>query len=678
MAPQTRANIDPSGLKLLPTPRFLNMLSGTYRPVKPVISLSAAGAPLKAIILREWASEFSVTPEIKVTPENTFSFCVGKGNVPDPDMGDHPELYTLTIESQGISAHANRYNGLVHAWQTLKQIMRHNASEVPCLRIRDWPDLPWRIYHLDLKGTRRKIENLHALLPQIAELKVNALLVEYEDYVKLDRHPSLAVSSALTKQQVREWVTAASDYGISIVPLVQTLGHWQYVLRNPAYSELQEKPGEPSEGCSSNPKTWELAKDFLEEIMELHPRAPFIHVGLDETFHIGTCPRCVEKLAGRSRVMLYVEWVNRICRLVREKGFTPIVWGDVIGNELDHGIAPLLDQNAVYVDWGYTETGPTSPWMRAFKGRRISRSWLERPNGEISGQPNVGINPGVAFFEDLPPADRERLKPLLDNPDFPRKFNCGISLALFEEAQLRRGAISGIRVSYHGNLAPRFMTGQLNTLFWARQCKKHKAEMLLASSWSRGHSLAGMNAHPELDWYGIATLGEAGWSPLDMSGLRDFDMRFGFQFFGLPDGRIGDLYYMSERSSTRVDHGMDNYTAIILDECNKMLAVAKRNRDRLELFKTVTTVQSLRYRAQFALLEIEYFYALWARVPADFKARMLRDSVAVSEEMMRVKKEISAFYGKTIVAEDAIELAETQLSYFHDSLQLMRKKMFKK
>ena len=38
------------------------------------------------------------------------------------DVASHPEAYALEITPHGIQADANSYAGLVHAWQTLKQI----------------------------------------------------------------------------------------------------------------------------------------------------------------------------------------------------------------------------------------------------------------------------------------------------------------------------------------------------------------------------------------------------------------------------------------------------------------------------------------------------------------------------------------------------------------------------
>ncbi len=664
------------GLRLLPPPRSIQAGTGGYEIESPRVRIGGAAANLPAILAGEWAAEFGAAPRVETGSGSGFYFEIGNPESAPFEPSGHPEYYTLTVTERGVAARAESAGGLLYAWQTLKQILRSNSRRIPALRIRDWPDLRWRVYHLDLKGTRRTLANLNAILPDLAEARVNAVLAEYEDYVRLERHPELAVPEALTPGQVRAWIERARDYHVTVIPLVQTLGHLQYVLRQPRYAHLQEKPGDPAEACAHHPETWPLIRDFLDEMMDLHAGLPLFHVGLDETFHIGTCPRCQAALGGKSRLSIYVDWANRCCRQVRERGFTPIVWGDIVSSHFDDPAMAAMDRSAYYIDWGYQQTGPLYPSLLALNRNAISREWLQRPNGEITTQPRLGFGPGRRFFEDMPDADRQRLLPFIDNPEFPRQFRADVSLAMLAKAGVKSGSVSGIRVSFHGPIAPRFITGQLNTIAAATACKTYGAEILIGSSWSRGHSLAGMNAHPELDWYGIATLGAAGWSRLELDGLRDFDRRFAWQFFGLADGTLGDLFYQFERCSTRVDHSMENYLPHLLAELDRIQPEARRNRERLELFRAVCEAQNLRFKAQFAALEMEYFYALWDRVPVAFKERMRRDIESVAAEIGRAQPAAAERYARSIIEGDARELAATQFAFFRDQMLLLARRQF--
>ncbi len=667
-----------SHLKLMPQPQEINLREGCFQcdPGLP-IEVGRQADRLVPILAREWPQEFLCKPDFLAGEAPGYGLSVGALGRPPLVVPQHPEAYALEITPGGIQACARSYTGLVHAWQTLKQIVRHNPRVLPCLHIIDQPQLDWRIYHLDFKGTRRCLANLHALLPRLAEFKINAVLAEYEDFIRLERHPDIARPDALSGSDIAAWIQAARDYGITVIPLVQTLGHLQYALAKPAYEGLQEKPGDPAEACPSNPDTWRLVSDFLDEIMPLHPDSPFINVGLDETFNLGTCPRCVAGLAGRPRKELYVDWLNRVCRHVVEQGRIPLVWGDIVLSGLDKELARRLNRDAVYFDWGYRETGALSPWMLGARGGpRLSREWLHRPNSELDGLASLKIGPGSRFFEDLPPEEQAEVKVLADNGQFPMKMKTGLGLRRLSEAGFKTGATSGIRVSFHGCMMPKFITGQLNTLQWAAASKQYGARMLVGSSWSRGGTFAGSNAHPELDWYGIATLADSGWATLTTGQLRDFDRRFAFQFFGLPDGAIGDLYFMCERTDSRVDHLMDNYLSQVLEESRKRLPDIRRNRDCFELFMRVVEAQILRFRAQFATLELEYFYSTWERVPVDFRERIRRDIAAVVRETEVAREDLRKIYARTLIEPDAAELVATQLDFFKDIMQLAAKKVF--
>ena len=80
-------------------------------------------------------------------------------------------------------------------------------------------------------------------------------------------------------------------------PIVNLLGHTQYLIKVPELrdlNELRDATGQPLDRgqiCPLHPRTLEIADKLLRDV------APFctagkVHVGLDESFHLGQCPRC--------------------------------------------------------------------------------------------------------------------------------------------------------------------------------------------------------------------------------------------------------------------------------------------------------------------------------------------------------------------------------------------------
>jgi hypothetical protein len=90
----------------------------------------------------------------------------------------------------------------------------------------------------------------------------------------------------------------------------------------------------------------------------------------------------------------------------------------------------------------------------------------------------------------------------------------------------------------------------------------------------------------------------------------------------------------------------------------------------------VVEAQILRFRAQFATLELEYFYSTWERVPVDFRERIRRDIAAVVRETEVAREDLRKIYARTLIEPDAAELVATQLDFFKDIMQLAAKKVF--
>ncbi len=657
------------GIRWLPRPRSVRFRPGCLTlPALSVVELSAAASALAPVIGKEWPAETGLACT-ELGSQGGFAFRIAGakgGRIRLPAVPDQPAHYRLRIGANGVVAAAADYGGLLYAWQTLKQVMRECPGALPFMNVSDGPDVPWRVYHLDLKGTRRTLENLHLLAPRLAEFRINALLVEYEDYLRLERHPDLAVESALDGATVRAWIAQLEAYGILVIPLVQTLGHWQYVLVNPDYAHLREDPDVTSDGCPLHPDSWALVCDFIDEITQLHPTAPFIHIGLDETALLGQCPRCKAHLGGRPPITLHIEWLNRVAGYVRARGFTPMAWCDKMLSEIDgphEDELSKIDPSIVLLGWDYASVGASSRSLMLNHRHYASRQWLQRPDRSPDALPPLGFGPKSEVIENLPPDAYERAKARFVDPGDPRLLRNFADSARLRAMGYEMFGAAGLRVSNHGPLAPRFMTAQFNAMAWADAARRLGLQGVIGTSWSRGHSWAALNAHPELDWYAIASLGEACWSGLAPKALPDFDRRFAFQFFGLPDGSIGEAFGLFHRTPPRADHVMDNYSAWTDRLLAGLRPAVVRHTAVFELFHAIVQLQGFLLGLDFSLLEGAYFTALWPRVPPAYKASM---RVGIGQCLREAEERCAALkglYRQSMVGADADELAETQFRF---------------
>ncbi|XP_069689508.1 hexosaminidase D-like [Periplaneta americana] len=189
-----------------------------------------------------------------------------------------------------------------------------------------------RVVHLDLKGAPPRMRYLRALLPLLAAAGANALLVEYEDMFPWDGAlRNASATNAWSRAQVTSLQALATRHGLELIPLVQTFGHLEFALKLPEFARFRELPAFPQELCPSNPDAWQLlARELVRQVLALHPRARWLHIGCDEVFHLAACGRCSRRRLEPRQ--LFVEHVTRVAGYVRAEfpGVTPLVWDDML------------------------------------------------------------------------------------------------------------------------------------------------------------------------------------------------------------------------------------------------------------------------------------------------------------------------------------------------------------
>lgn len=106
-----------------------------------------------------------------------------------------------------------------------------------------------KFVHLDLKGAAPKISYYEYLFPLLAKSGVSGVVIEYEDtfpfYGSLS---NLSALNAYTRSDIEMLNLIADKNRLEIIPLVQTFGHLEYVLKLEEFKELREVPMYPQVG----------------------------------------------------------------------------------------------------------------------------------------------------------------------------------------------------------------------------------------------------------------------------------------------------------------------------------------------------------------------------------------------------------------------------------------------
>jgi hypothetical protein len=213
-----------------------------------------------------------------------------------------------------------------------------------------------RAFQWDLARQAERLDWLTAQLPRYADWGYAELYLHLEDAVEYPSLPGVARPGAYTHRQLGALVDAANKAGIRVVPIANLLGHTQYLVKVPALRDLNElraadgSPLAQGQVCPVHPRTAGVAAKLL------HDLAPFctagrVHVGLDESFHLGRHPLSRADIAQRGLAGHFAAYVGRLHELAAGHGLQLGIWADML-YFLPGAIARLPRGIAAY-DWYY-------------------------------------------------------------------------------------------------------------------------------------------------------------------------------------------------------------------------------------------------------------------------------------------------------------------------------------
>ena len=269
------------------------------------------------------------------------------------------EEYRIQVSPHALSLAAGDLRGMIYGIFSLKQWISSELDSLPCGELSDWPDLAVRAYHLDFKGSMWKQDVLLDRVKALAELKVNMLVVEYEDKFPYASHSGLVSPDALTKAELGEFLGLAKNLGLEVVPLLQCFGHVEYILKQPAYAALGEdfEAGlaphhlPSSQFCPLKNEAKALFEDLATELLAAHPDTLWFHIGADEARDLGRCPDCAAAERQEGREELYLNVLRRACAFLEKGGKEAMVWDDMF-RDMELGKASL-PKNLAFNYWLY-------------------------------------------------------------------------------------------------------------------------------------------------------------------------------------------------------------------------------------------------------------------------------------------------------------------------------------
>lgn len=332
-----------------------------------------------------------------------------------------PEGYEINSTIECLTLTAGDESGFLNALRTCRQLAETSRGtktvqfyELPCVSIRDFPDLAFRGMHLCWFPETPSWE-IEKQLRLAAYYKMNYVVLEDWGVWELTSHPEFCWEEYKVPQnEIKRLVALSKELHVTLIPQLNILGHatasrggtGKHVLldMHPEYESLYESDGWT--WCISNPETRQYLTEILLEIHQLFDCPPYFHIGCDEADSMGTCRLCRSK----DYVQVFIDHLTYFCDLFAARGTRLMMWHDMLLDKKEprwkgytvygrnwngRTMAEYLPKDIVVCDWqyGYPQgedgSAPTWPTTAFFKKRGydvIVCPWLNEQGSKSLAQ----------------------------------------------------------------------------------------------------------------------------------------------------------------------------------------------------------------------------------------------------------------------------------------------------
>jgi hypothetical protein len=252
---------------------------------------------------------------------------------------------------------------------------------------------------------------VHRFIKEVlVPLKCNKLVLNIGYRFQYTSHKELKTHSPWSKEQIREVADICRENGITLIPLINCLGHQNWSKYPPyamlkAHPEFEEKSEIPVTSkdfycrswCPLHPEVNKVVFELMDELIDA-TQSKYFHVGMDEVFVIASkkCPRC----KGKDPAELFAKAANDYYdHLTKKRGVRMMMWGDRLLNGEStgygayagsangtEGAIDLIPKDIIITDWHYdSKQRKRYPSLRIFteKGFTIWPAVFDAPLGAM-------------------------------------------------------------------------------------------------------------------------------------------------------------------------------------------------------------------------------------------------------------------------------------------------------
>ena len=301
----------------------------------------------------------------------------------DPSI-PQKEGYVLNITSNQVTVNGQTEAGVFYGVQTIHKALPITGGKalgsLPAGTVKDYPLYGYRGFMIDVGRHYFSVDYLKELIDVMALHNINVFhwhLTEDQGWrIEIKKYPKLTeigsvrketitapgsgkfdgtpVKGFYTQEEAKEIVAYAAERFITVIPEIDMPGHMLAALAS--YPELGCTGG-PYEVatkfgvfkevlCGGNDKTLQFAKDVVNELMDIFPDAPYIHIGGDECpkAEWKKCPKCQAKIRElglrdtkehSKENQLQVYFMGEVEKEIAKRGKKMLAWDEILEGNPD-------------------------------------------------------------------------------------------------------------------------------------------------------------------------------------------------------------------------------------------------------------------------------------------------------------------------------------------------------
>lgn len=225
------------------------------------------------------------------------------------------------------------------------------------------------------------LDTLKRLLRYMAVMGLNTAYLYMEDIYEVKEYPYFGyMRGRYSFEDLQELDRYAQQFGIEIVPCIQTLGHMEATLRWPYAQDMKDTDNVLMAG---EEKTYQFL-DALIRSSSKPFRSKKIHLGMDEAWLLGA-GNYQKKNGFRDSFSIMVEHLNKVVEISNRYGLKPTIWSDMffrLGSKTQDYYDPKIEfpkdlkgkipENVTLSYWDYYHTRPEEYELYLKKHQEIS------------------------------------------------------------------------------------------------------------------------------------------------------------------------------------------------------------------------------------------------------------------------------------------------------------------